>query len=112
MKVVTLINPFAVPREDREKFLTIWQRVDDYMQAQPGFMETHLHESIEPSFMPNATFRFINVALWRSAEDFKNAIQKEGFVNCAKHVFPYSGGAGLYQVISLASEAVPFKAKF
>lgn len=105
MTAVTLINPFAVKAEDEEKFMQLWNRVDDYMKKQDGFISTKLHKNIENlSHLPPATFRFINVAVWKSAEAFQNAVRTNQFKECAQEIFPYSGGAGLYEVIISESD--------
>jgi len=100
MDTVTLINPFSVKAEDEEKFLILWKRVDDYMKAQDGFISTKLHKSLDAQTrLPPATYRFINVALWKSVKDFEKAVISEKFKEVASEIFPYSGGAGLYEVI-------------
>lgn len=100
MNTITLINPFSVKPEDEEKFMGLWKKVDDYMRAQDGFMGTKLHKSLDgQTRLPPATFRFVNIALWRSVEDFEKAVLSEKFKECAAEVLPYSGGPGLYEVI-------------
>jgi heme oxygenase (mycobilin-producing) len=100
MNTVTLINPFSVKSEDEEKFMILWRRVDDYLRAQDGFISTKLHKSLDAQTrLPPATFRYINVALWQSVENFEKAVISEKFKECASEIFPYSGGPGLYEVI-------------
>ena len=36
---VTLINLFEVPAEHDAEFQQRWQQVNDYMQAQPGYLD-------------------------------------------------------------------------
>lgn len=100
MNTVTLIHSFAVKPEDEEKFMNLWKKVDGYMRLQDGFIETKLHKSLdEQTHLPQAKFRFVNVARWRSVESFEKAVICEKFKECARDIFPYSGGAGLYEVI-------------
>ena len=100
MKTVTLINPFTVKAEDEEKFLKLWKKAHRYMKSQEGFISTQLHKNIDNLVnLPPATFRFINVAIWESAEAFQKAVSSPQFKECAQETLPYSGGPGLYNVI-------------
>lgn len=58
---VVLINAFEVPGADAERFVTAWQRVRDYLQAQPGYVDTALHQAVTP----DADFQFVNIARGR-----------------------------------------------
>ncbi len=70
--VIVLINPFIVPPEKLDETITMWEEARDYLQTQPGYISTALHQSLTP----DATFRLINVAEWESAEAFKAATAK------------------------------------
>lgn len=72
---VTLINSFEVPPQADETFLRVWQGVADFMKRQPGFINTRLHRALRP----DAHFRFVNVAQWRTPQDFMTATQTEEF---------------------------------
>ena len=52
-----------------------WEKTRDYLQAQPGYVDTALHQAVRPG----AEFEFVNVARWRSAGDFVAATQSTGF---------------------------------
>ena len=39
---VVLINSFEVPIMDAESFITAWEKVRDYLQTQPGYLDTTL----------------------------------------------------------------------
>lgn len=40
---VTLINAFEVSPEDANPFLAAWENVRDYLETQPGYIDTALH---------------------------------------------------------------------
>ena len=66
---IVLINPFVVPADKLDETITMWEQARDYLQTQPGYISTALHQSLAP----DATFRLINVAKWESAEAFQTA---------------------------------------
>ena len=70
-KPVILINAFIVPEGKEAEAIAFWERAADFMRKQPGYISTTLHQAI----LPDAKFKLINVAKWRSAEDFKKARQ-------------------------------------
>ncbi len=93
---VTLINPFEVPEGKEEEALAFWDTVADFMRKQPGFISTRLHKAI----VPWARFRLINVAEWRSKEDFEAVISSDTFKQLTEpymEIFPHF--PGLYEVI-------------
>lgn len=93
---VTLINPFEVPEGKEEEALAFWDRAAEYMRKQPGFISTRLHKAI----VPWARFHLINVAEWRSKEDFEAAINTDVFKQLTEpymEIFPHY--PGLYEVI-------------
>ena len=71
MSVVTLVNCFEVPVGREDEFFTLWKEVNAYMQAKPGYLGHTLHKSLAP----NAAFRFVNVARWRSKADFDAVVK-------------------------------------
>lgn len=95
MDYVTLINPFEVPVDKEDQFLERWNAAADYLRQQEGFVSTRLHRSLDPG----ATFRFVNVALWESAEHFRQAISTPEAQELTKDM-PFSSYPALYQVIS------------
>ena len=67
----------------------------DYLQGQPGYVSTALHQSLQP----DAKYRLINVAQWESAEAFMAANEKmraEADLPAIEGVVP---GPALYEVI-------------
>lgn len=70
MENLVLINPFEVQEGKEDEFLHWWQLGADYISTQPGFVSARLHRALSP----DARFRFVNVAEWKSAEDWQAAI--------------------------------------
>ena len=66
---VTLINLFDVPAGLDDEFRQLWLQVNEHMRAQPGYLEHALHQALTP----DARYRFVNVARWRSEDDFRAA---------------------------------------
>ena len=66
---VTLINLFDVAAEHDAEFRQRWQQVNDHMRTQPGYLGHTLHRAVTP----DAAYRYVNVAQWRSADDFRAA---------------------------------------
>ena len=94
MESVVLINPFEVPADvDDARFLAGWEAAADYLRAQPGFLAARLHRAVSP----NARFRFVNVAEWRSPQEFQAAVTSEGFRALANGTPP--NYPSLYEVV-------------
>jgi heme-degrading monooxygenase HmoA len=93
---VVLINSFEVPEAEAETFITAWQQARDYLQAQPGYVDTALHQALTPG----ADFQFVNVARWRTAEDFMTAIQSPGFRQAAEDLGGYQAHPALYKMVA------------
>jgi heme-degrading monooxygenase HmoA len=94
MDTVVLINPFEVPEDQQDaEFLAGWQAAADYLQAQPGFLAARLHRAVGP----DARFRYVNVATWRSPADFRAAVSSEGFRALAGGTAP--NFPALYEVV-------------
>ncbi|MGN6793891.1 MAG: antibiotic biosynthesis monooxygenase family protein [Streptosporangiaceae bacterium] len=92
---LTLINSFEVPGDEADKFVAAWEKTRDYLQTQPGYVDTALHQAVSP----NADFLFVNVAHWQTAEDFSAAIQSPGFLESAAGLVAYRPHASLYRVV-------------
>jgi heme oxygenase (mycobilin-producing) len=90
---VVLINPFEVPTGADEEFITSWEAARDYLRGQPGYLHTRLHRSI----LPDANFRFVNIAGWESAEAFRAAVESRGFQQAGR--VPYPAHPALYRVV-------------
>ena len=72
---LTLINAFEVPADEADRFIAAWKKARGYLATQPGYVDTALHQAVGPE----AEFQFVNIARWRSAEDFAAAIGSTGF---------------------------------
>lgn len=94
-ETVTLINAFEVPALDAETFLAAWEKARDYLQSQPGYMDTVLHQAITPE----AEFQFVNIARWRTAEEFMAAAQSPGFRQAAAGLADYRPHLALYRAV-------------
>jgi heme-degrading monooxygenase HmoA len=90
---VVLINSFEVAAADAASFITAWERARDYLRAQPGYIDTVLHQSLRP----DAEFQFVNVAHWRSVEDFTAATRSPGFGAAAGGLAGYPSHPALYR---------------
>jgi len=45
------------------------------------------------------TMNFVNIAYWKSPEDFQNAIKTSEFQALAKDIFIFSRHPGIYEII-------------
>ena len=89
---VVLINAFEVPPDSDDAFLESWERSREFLRAQDGYMSARLHRSLSP----DADFRFVNVALWESADAFRAATSHPEF-RAAAGLFP--AHPALYEVV-------------
>jgi len=92
---LTLINAFEVPGDQADQFIAAWEKTRDYLSSQPGYIDTSLHQAVNPG----ADFQFVNIAHWRSAEDFMAAMQSPGFGESAAGLAGYRPHPGLYRVV-------------
>jgi heme-degrading monooxygenase HmoA len=92
---VTLINAFEVPATEAEAFIAAREKTRDYLEAQPGYGNTALHQAVTPG----ADFEFVNIAHWRSAEDFAAATQSPGFREVAAALARYPRHPALYRTV-------------
>jgi heme-degrading monooxygenase HmoA len=90
---VVLINPFEVPPDRDTQFVTGWERARDFLARRQGYLDTALHRSLAPE----AEFRFVNVARWRSPPDFQAAMAAPGFPG---RQLPYRSHPALYEVVA------------
>jgi heme oxygenase (mycobilin-producing) len=92
---VVLINAFEVEEGRDEEFLARWRETGDHLRHQDGYISTRLHRSLDPK----ARFRFVNVAVWRSPEDFQRAVSSDEFARLAgRMTFP--ANPALYEVVA------------
>jgi heme-degrading monooxygenase HmoA len=92
---LVLINAFEVPAGEAEQFIAAWEKTRDYLASQPGYIDTALHQAV----VPDADFQFVNVARWRTAEEFLAATQSPGFLESAVGLAAYPLHPSLYRVI-------------
>ena len=67
---VILINKFNVTPSESDEFVKAWAEEAENFKGQTGFISTQLHKGIGGSGI------FINYAVWESASQFKNAVNK------------------------------------
>jgi heme-degrading monooxygenase HmoA len=72
---LTLINVFEVPSDEADRFIAAWEKTRDHLATQPGYVDTALHQAVSPG----TDFQFVNIARWRTAEEFMAATQSPGF---------------------------------
>jgi heme oxygenase (mycobilin-producing) len=89
---VVLINAFEVPEGADDAFLHGWERSREFLSTQEGYLSTRLHRSLAPE----AEFRFVNVARWRSEQAFRAATARPWFKNAR---VPFAFHAALYEVV-------------
>lgn len=92
---ITLINPFEVPADKLEETIAYWELARDFLQQQPGYISTSLHQSIAD----DARFRLINLAHWESAEAFMKAAKKMQAEAGLPRIDGLIPNPGLYTVI-------------
>jgi heme oxygenase (mycobilin-producing) len=72
---VILINAFEVPEGQDEAFIEGWERSRAFLSKQPGYLSTRLHRAL----VPDAEFRFVNIAQWESVDSFRAATAQPEF---------------------------------
>jgi heme-degrading monooxygenase HmoA len=92
---MTLINAFEVPGGEAEWFIAAWEKARDYLAAQPGYVDSALDQAVGPG----ADFLFVNIAHWRSADDFAAATRSQGFRESAAGLAGYRSHPGLYGTV-------------
>jgi len=90
-----LINPFEVPAGEDEAFLAAWEGARETMRDADGYLGTRLYGSVAP----DARFRFVNVAPWRSPDDFQAALRRPGFQEAAS-AMRFPAHPALYEVVA------------
>jgi len=92
----TAIVSYEVKAEDTEAFLEAWRLANAHLKKQAGHVSTSLHRAVSA----NPPFRFVNVAKWKSADDFRKATQSPAFQEA-------SGRLGAYPLFASVYESVP-----
>jgi heme-degrading monooxygenase HmoA len=98
---VILINPFEVPRDSGDQFMTGWSQAAEYMQRQAGFAGTRLHQALSAE----ARFGFINVAEWESPGHFQAAVTTPEFSEMTRQGPP--SFPALYEVVRTVAAGQP-----
>lgn len=89
---VILINAFEVAEGHDEAFLEGWERTRAFLSTQPGYLSTRLHRSL----VPDAEFRFVNIARWESVDAFRAGDLTAGVPGRTR---PARGPPSLYTVV-------------
>lgn len=90
---VTVINVFSVAPEHAEDFLQMWTRSLAVLRAAPGFLDAHLHRSLDPA----ARFGFVNVAHWDTETHWHAAVSQPDFV-ALTHTVHYTQHPASYRI--------------
>src|SRR5436190_13853598 len=72
---VTLMNCFVVPEGRDDAFMELWTETSMYFRRQPGFVSLKLHRAASV----DARYRYVNIAEWASAADYRAPHQTEEF---------------------------------
>ena len=94
MAHAVLINVFEVPEGRDEEFLAGWEKARQFMEQQRGYVSTALHRSLDPT----ARFRYINMAVWETPEDFYAALNHPVFA-ALRDATPFPHYPSVYTVI-------------
>jgi heme-degrading monooxygenase HmoA len=87
---VVLINPFEVPPDADEPFLTGWDGARPVLAQQQGYLGIRLHRSLALT-----DFRFVNIARWSSPLMFARALKRPEFTD-AVAAMPFLSHPALY----------------
>lgn len=91
----TAIVAYEVAAEDVDLFLEAWNKANDHLKDQQGMNSTTLHQAVSAG----PRFRFVNVAQWDSADDFRDATQSAGFLEASGDLAAYKRHAAVYQPV-------------
>jgi len=94
---IVLINIFEVPAPEADEFIRAWEKTRDYLKQYPGHLDTALYQAITDS----ADFQFVNLAHWRSAEEFNEAVASAGFQEAAADL-RWTFHPALYNIVRTA----------
>lgn len=70
---VVLVNLFTVDANEEDALVKAWSHDAAFMKTQPGYISTQLHRGIAGSST------FLNYAVWKDVESFKNAFTHPEF---------------------------------
>ena len=94
-KPCTVIVSYKVHAEDVDNFLNAWDRANDHLKKQNGHVSTNLHRAISA----NPYFRFVNVAKWKTVEDFRKATQSDDYREVSGWLEAYPVYAAAYDTV-------------
>ena len=94
MAHAVLINVFEVPERQDEEFMAGWEKARQFMEQQRGYVSTALHRNLDPT----ARFRYVNVAVWETPEDFYAALNNPEFA-VMRDATPFPHYPSVYTVI-------------
>ncbi len=99
---VILINKFDVNPSESDELVKAWAEEAENFKGQAGFISTQLHRGIGGSRI------FINYAVWESAAQFKNAVNKVMNPNDRMSKYPPSTVASphLFKKVAVAGVCV------
>ena len=99
---VILTNKFDVNPSESDEFVKAWAEEAENFKGQAGFISTQLHRGIGGSRI------FINYAVWESAAQFKNAVNKVMNPNDRMSKYPPSTVASphLFKKVAVAGVCV------
>jgi heme-degrading monooxygenase HmoA len=97
--MVQFVNCFEVPPGHEDEFFALWQSVNDYMVAKPGYVGHKLHRSLADE----ARYRFVNYVEWESPERWREA-HDDGFRALVSRPewAPFPSTPALYEVVHSA----------
>lgn len=91
----TAIVAYEVRAEDIGKFLNAWEKANDFLKVQAGYISSELHEAASA----NPDFRFVNIGRWQCADDFRVATQSTRFREASGLLDAYPIHAAVYGVV-------------
>lgn len=89
---IVLINTFAVPAGQEDRFLERWEQARDVLMTQDGYLSSQLHQAIATG----SERQFVNVGTWASEAAFRRAIEKPEFRSLQ---LPFGFDDSLYEVV-------------
>jgi heme oxygenase (mycobilin-producing) len=94
-KQCTVIVSYEVANEDADRFLDSWEKANEFLRKQPGFVSTALHRAVSA----NPDFRFVNVSCWESDDAFRAATQSQDFRDASGRLLPFPIHASAYEIV-------------
>ncbi len=91
----TVIVSYEVAHEDAARFVDSWEKANEFLKKQAGFVSTALHKAVSA----NPDFRFVNVSCWESDDAFRSATQNPDFQAASGRLTPYPIHASAYEVV-------------